>query len=161
MIDLSQYNNDENIEVLGEFKPIPAGEYRAIISNIEEKQYGGTGKWAGQKYFAVTHEIIDGEYKGRFVFHNLNICFPDDSTFEKALDFARQQFKTIKEAIGVVAVQNSDQLTDREVVIKVAIEKSENPEYSDKNKVVNWSPTGNKSSNSSTQQEKEDLPWKK
>ena len=56
-----------------EFEPIPAGKYLAMITESEMKPTkSGSGS-----YLQLTFQILEGEYKGRFLWARLNLNNPN------------------------------------------------------------------------------------
>ena len=94
-----------------DFGPIPAGEYPAQIIDSEMR---ATASNAGQ-YLSLTHQIIDGPYKGRLVWARLNLDNPNAQTVE----IANRQLSAICHAAGILQVTDSVQLHHRPLVIRV------------------------------------------
>jgi hypothetical protein len=73
------------------YDELPAGIYPAMLEQVRLKQ-----SQAGHNYVSVTLGIIDGDFKGRKYFENLNLFHPEKKTrdiavsklrlFEKAFD---------------------------------------------------------------------------
>ena len=114
MSNLSGYNfNAEEIEPSSSFDPIPAGWYKAIISNSEMK---ATRDGYGE-YLSLTLQIIDGQYENRLVFARLNLKNAND----KAVDIARKDLAAICRAVGVMSPKSSEELHDKPLMIKVKV----------------------------------------
>jgi len=114
MSNLSSYNfNAEEIEPSSSFDPIPAGWYKAIISNSEMKP---TRDGYGE-YLSLTLQIIEGQYENRLVFARLNLKNAND----KAVDIARKDLAAICRAVGVMSPKSSEELHDKPLMIKVKI----------------------------------------
>lgn len=74
--------------------PIPAGEYKAVLASDEKKPTAnGTGS-----YLKLEFEVIDGPYKGRKVFNNLNLW----NANAQAVEIAKKELNSIIAASGVV-----------------------------------------------------------
>ncbi|OYV96103.1 MAG: hypothetical protein B7Z62_08825 [Deltaproteobacteria bacterium 37-65-8] len=84
------------------FDPIPDSWQPALISESEMKP---TKAGDGQ-YLAVTFEILDGEYKSRKVWANLNLDNPNP----KAVEIAYADLSAICYAAGKLNVANSEEL---------------------------------------------------
>lgn len=99
-----------------EFKPIPNGTYLALIEKSEvSATKAGTGKRLN-----LTFQIIDeGEYKGRKIFHGLNIENPNPTAVEIALT----ELSAICHAVGVLQPQDYSELHDKPLKIKVKVAK--------------------------------------
>lgn len=84
------------------FDPIPDSWQPAIITESEMKP---TKSGEGQ-YLAVTFEILDGEYKNRRVWANLNLDNPNP----KAVEIAFADLSAICHAVGKMNVADSAEL---------------------------------------------------
>ena len=114
MSNLSGYNfNAEEIEPSSSFDPIPAGWYKAIISNSEMKP---TRDGYGE-YLSLTLQVIEGQYENRLVFARLNL----KNANEKAVDIARKDLAAICRAVGVMSPKSSEELHDKPLMIKVKV----------------------------------------
>lgn len=123
MAQVNYKANDQDLEQNAE--AIPAGEYIAsIIESAYELNKKGTGK-----ILKLTHEVLDGPFKGRKVFENLNI--ENEST--RAMEIAKRSLNAICVCTGVMELQDSSQLHGIPMVIKVNFKKDD--EYGDKNEV--------------------------
>jgi hypothetical protein len=114
MSNLSSYNfNAEEVEPSSSYDPIPAGWYKAIISNSEMKP---TRDGYGE-YLSLTLQIIEGQYENRLVFARLNL----KNANEKAVDIARKDLAAICRAVGVMSPRSSEELHDKPLMIKVKV----------------------------------------
>ena len=97
VFDSSQYD-----DVGGAFDPIPAGEYKMQIieSSIEETK-SRTGK-----YIKLTLKVVDGEFKGRQIWTNLNIVNPNPI----AVEIATKELATICRAVGKLKIADTQEL---------------------------------------------------
>jgi len=130
MSNLSAYNfNAEEVEPSSSFDPIPAGWYKAIVSNSEMKP---TRDGYGE-YLSLTLQIIEGQYENRLVFARLNLKNAND----KAVDIARKDLAAICRAVGVMSPQASEQLHDIPLMIKIKIRPAQG-EYDASNDVCGY-----------------------
>lgn len=107
------------------FDPLPPGDYNVTIAGAEiAPTKSGTGQ-----YIKLKMTVTGPTHQGRVVFSNLNI--KNDS--QKAEEIGRQQLGSIMRAIGLPAIQDTDQLIGGSLVVKLKIVKSEG--YDDKNEV--------------------------
>jgi hypothetical protein len=114
MASLSGFNAAE-VEPSKGFDPIPAGKYPAMIVNSEMKPtQAGTGE-----YLKLEFEVLDGEFKGRKLFVNLNLENPN----EQAVQIARAELSAICRAVNVLTPKDSVELHNLPLTIKVGIEK--------------------------------------
>jgi hypothetical protein len=110
MANISNLYNPE-AEAQADLSAIPTGEYLAVIVDSDMKP---TKKNDGQ-FLELVHEIMDGEFKGRKVWANLNL----DNPSVKAVEIANRQLASIREATGVMNPTDSQQLHYKPMVIRV------------------------------------------
>ena len=97
--------------------PIPAGTYLAQVIESDIKDLAsGNGK--GMK---LTFEIIDGQYKGRRIWENLNI----QHTNEDSQRIAQSQLSALCHAVGVIKLRDTAALHMKPVYIKVTVREAE------------------------------------
>jgi hypothetical protein len=107
--------NANDVEPTTDFDPVPAGRYVAVITHSEVKlNKAGTGS-----YLQFTFQIIDGEYKGRYLWARLNLDNPNDT----AVKIARAELSAICRAVGVMTPRDSIELHDLPLLIKVKCKK--------------------------------------
>ncbi len=98
------------------FEAIPAGTYPAIITESEMKP---TRRGDGE-YLQLTLQIIDGEHSGRKLWDRLNLNNPNQT----AVEIAQRTLSAICHAVGVMAPQDSAELHDIPMQVKVGVEKN-------------------------------------
>ena len=98
------------------FEAIPAGNYAAIITESAMKP---TKRGDGE-YLQLTLQIIDGEHSGRKLFDRLNLNNPNAT----AVDIAQRTLSAICHAVGVMTPQDSAELHDIPMQVKVGVEKN-------------------------------------
>jgi hypothetical protein len=114
MASLSGFNANE-VEPSTGFDPLPAGDYLLVITDSESKPTkAGTGS-----YLALTLEVVEGQFQGRKLFHNLNLENPN----QQAVDIARAELSAICRAVGVPTPQDSCELHNLPMRVKVGLEK--------------------------------------
>ena len=96
----------------GDMSPVPSGVYRAkIVSSNTKATKSGNGA-----YLELLFEICQGdEFDGRQVFDRLNL----DNPSETAVRIARGKLSSICRAVGVMEPQDSIELHDIPLLIKV------------------------------------------
>jgi len=114
MADLQGFNAN-NVDPSKEFEPVPAGKYLAMIS---ESEFKPTKSGAGG-YLQLTFQILDGEFKGRFVWARLNL----DNPSAKTVAFARAELSAICRAVGIMTPKDSVELHNLPLVITVKCKK--------------------------------------
>lgn len=112
---------------------LPKGDYlcMAIASEIKPNS-----KRTGD-YLQITFEVLDGSCKGRKIWDRLNIRNAN-KTAEK---IAMEQLNALCMATGVMHLQDSDQLHNIPVVLKVDIEAGKDG-YDDQNRVKGYVASG-------------------
>jgi hypothetical protein len=111
---------------------LPAGTYNArIIESSVEPLKSGNG--LGMK---LTLDIIDGPHKGRRLWSQLNI----QHTNEVAQKIGQQQLSAICHAVGVINMQDTAQLHNKPLKVRVKIRQD--AVYGDKNEVAGYEAMG-------------------
>jgi hypothetical protein len=114
MATLTGFNAAE-VEPAKGFEPLPSADYTVIITESEMKATSaGTGN-----YLALTIEVMDGQYKSRKLFHNLNLDNPN----AEAVRIAKAELSAICRAVKVLTPKDSVELHNIPFVVKVGIEK--------------------------------------
>lgn len=114
MASLGNFNAAE-VEPNKAFDVLPVGKYIAAIVDSEQKEtQSGTGE-----YLKLTFEILEGEFKSRKLFANLNLKNPND----QAVQIARGELSAICRAAGVLMPKDSVELHNIPMVVKVGAEK--------------------------------------
>lgn len=111
-MDLNGFNANE-IEPQQSREPVPAGWYKAVITESEEKP---TKAQTGS-YLQMTIEIVEGEHQGRKVFGRLNLKNPNST----AVEIAQRTLSSICRAVGVATPRTSADLHDKVMMIRVAV----------------------------------------
>jgi hypothetical protein len=130
---MAQLNFDaNNVEPSESFGVLPEGKYlcMAVASEIKPTK-SGTGE-----YLEITFEVLDGQGKGRKVWERLNIR----NANKKAEEISQRQLSALCRAVGVLNLQDSDQLHNLPVVLDIEIEQREG--YSPQNRVKGYNASG-------------------
>ena len=122
--------NANNVEPSTPMDVLPAGKYLCIAIASELKP---TKNGAGE-YLQITFEVLDGQCKGRKIFERLNIR----NSNKTAEDIAQRALSALCHAVGVIELDDSEQLHNIPVTLDVAIEPAKG-EYSASNKVKGYS----------------------
>lgn len=131
------------------FDPIPAGKYKAVITECEDK----ATKSGDGNYYNFKFQIIEGPHANRTVFHMANYNNPNP----QAQAIGRGQLATIAKAAGKVDPSDTDELLNLPMLITVAI-KAGNDGYPPKNEIKKWEPT---TAAAPTDTANSKAPWKK
>ena len=131
-MDLNGFNAMA-VEPQTSYEPMPADWYKCVITNTEEKP---TKKQNGS-YLQLDIEVIEGKFAGRKVFDRLNLNNPNSV----AVEIAQRALSSICRAIDVPNPQDSDELLDKPLMVKVAV-KPADEEYSASNEVKGYDAAG-------------------
>lgn len=129
MSNLSGFNAAE-VEPQSSFDPIPAGEYVAMITDSEMKP---TKNGMGE-YLQLVFDICDGDHEGRKIFARLNLNNPNQT----AVEIAQRELSAICHAVDVLTPNDSSDLHDKPMLIKVKIRQS--PGYDPQNEISAYKP---------------------
>lgn len=114
MADLRGFDANQ-VEPAGDFEPIPAGKYLAVIIESEMKPTkAGTGN-----YLQLTFQVIEGLFQNRLLWARLNLDNPNDT----ARKIAQGELSAICRAVGVLAPNDSLELHNLPLVIHVRCKK--------------------------------------
>ncbi len=114
--------NANEVEPSSVYETIPAGKYQAVITESEMKTTkSGTGQ-----YLKLEFEVIEGEYKGRKLWANLNLNNPN----QQAVDIARKELSAICHAVNVMQLGDSVELHNLPltIVVKIATDQYGEPQ---------------------------------
>jgi hypothetical protein len=117
-----------SVEPAQDFEPVPAGEYVAMITDSEMRPTR-----TGGQMLSLTHQIIEGEFKGRLVWESLNLV----NSNPKTVSIAQGHLSAICHAVGVTqAIQDSDMLHNRPMAIRIEVDAQEG--YKPRNRIKAW-----------------------
>jgi len=157
------YNPDA--EASQEIGCIPTGEYLVQIVDSDMKP---TKNNDGQ-YLELTHEVIDGPYKGRKVWARLNLDNPN----AQAVEIANRDFAAIRHATGVMNPRDSADLHRKPMVIRVemipagTVNRRGVASDRDRNEIRTWKAAEGGAGNaqgasaSTTQTSRSSAPWQR
>jgi len=131
----------KDVEPAGDFKPIPAGWYPAMVTDSEVKQTkAGNGSYLSLS-FTIDENAPDGA-ANRKVWCNLNLDNPNP----KAVEIARRELSSLCHAVDVLNPEDSSELHGIPLQIKVKV-RPETNQYPAGNDVVGFKGEGG------------DVPW--
>jgi hypothetical protein len=110
--------NTSSVAPQEDFEVIPAGKYPVLVEKAEVK----TTKAGNGHFIALTLQILDGPYKGRKLFDNINI----QNASQKAEEIALRTLAALGLAIGLQAVTDTDQLLNQVVIASVKAKDGDN-----------------------------------
>lgn len=113
------------------FGVLPKGKY---LMQIIESEYLANSTKTGH-YLKLVREIIEGQYKGRKYFSNLNLDHPNPV----AVEMANKEFTSTCKACGFVSVDDSEELhgIPHYVTLAVKVGKNNAP---DQNMITDMEP---------------------
>jgi hypothetical protein len=114
MADLRGFDAN-SVEPAGDFDPIPAGKYLAVVTDSEMKPT----KSGNGSYLQLTFQVTEGEFKNRLLWARLNLDNPND----QARKIAQGELSAICRAVGVLAPNDSVDLHNLPLVIHVRCKK--------------------------------------
>jgi hypothetical protein len=117
MANLGNGGFDANIVEPVSFDAIPAGKY---LASIIESELVATKKGDGH-YLKLAFSILEGQYKNRRLYTNLNLHNPN----AQAVEIARGQLSAVCRAINVMTPKDSQELHGIPLVIDVKCHKRE------------------------------------
>lgn len=110
------------------YGPLPEGSYQAVITRSDIKPTkAGTGN-----YIELEIQITDGEFSGRRLWERLNVDNPN----KRAEDIAKAALGQLCAAVGVVDMDDTEQLHDIPFIVGVEIDRKE----PDRNRIVAYEP---------------------
>ncbi len=110
MAQLNGFNAHE-VEPRGEFTPIPAGKYLAMITASEEKP----NKSGDGRFLELVFQVLEGPYQNRLLWARLNLTHSNP----KAVQIARAELSALCRAVGVMTPRDSVELHNLPLVISV------------------------------------------
>ena len=118
MADLQQYGFDANQhDTTDNFTPIPAGLYKITMEESELKDTSAkTGKYLNCKF-----SVLEGQYKGRKLFHMINLVNPN----QQCVEIGMKSLAQIGKAVKIPKPADSTQLHGLPLMGRVAVVKDE------------------------------------
>lgn len=117
------------------YELLPAGWYTAQVT---ESEIVPLKSGMGQA-LKLTFEVLSEGYRNRKVWARLNVQHRGSPQAEQ---IAQQQLRELCESIGVVRMQDTVELHNKPVQIKVKIRKDDSGQYEDQNEVTGFKPAG-------------------
>jgi hypothetical protein len=121
-----------NVDPSESREPIPAGWYKAVITQSEEKP---TKAQTGS-YLQMTVEVIEGEHAGRKAFERLNLNNPNAT----AVEIAQRTLSSICRAVGVMTPRQSADLHDKPFMVKIKVKPAKDG-YDASNDIAEYAAT--------------------
>lgn len=131
------------VEPNGDFDPVPAGEYRAMIVDSEISPISEQNDYG--RCLNLSWKIDGGEHDGRLVWQRLSLWAEnfkskkpeksDAQVTQESRDIAQRELSSICHAVGKLNVQDSQELHHLPCLIKVTIKTDKTGQYPPKNEV--------------------------
>lgn len=125
------YFDSNAVEPSSSRDAIPAGKYRMAITGSEVKD---TKSGNGGKLIAFEWTVLEGEFKGRKVWQNVNFKNPS----AKAQQIGQGELSAICRACAKPGIRDTAELHHIPIWVKVGIEKNQNGEDRNNVKEVLW-----------------------
>lgn len=134
---MAQFQFDTNTVEKREsnYELLPAGWYTAQVT---ESEIVNLNSGNGQA-LKLTLEVLSDGYRNRKLWARLNVRH-NNPTAEK---IAQQQLRELCDSIGVVRMQDTGELHNKPVQVKVKIRKDDSGQYEDQNEITGFKPTAN------------------
>jgi len=100
--------------------PLPQGDYVVMMTKSEEKPF--KDPTSGTKC-AITFQVVEGEYKNRLLWVNLNLNHHGKPTSAKTVEIARQELRSIQDAIGKINIADTSELHGIPIIASVGLKK--------------------------------------
>lgn len=127
--------NTENIEPFN-FEPLPVGEYKVILQSAEGpiETANGTGS-----YLKLRFRVIEGEYKNRLLFENLNLWRTGQSEKDKTtIRIAQSKLRDLCLAVGKAKIRDTSELLNKPLIVHLKIRDGGN--YGPQNEITAYKP---------------------
>ena len=121
------------IEPIGEFTPLPVGDYLVTITGSEKKMTAPKDGRVQSEYINLTLTVQGDKYKGRKLFHGLHIANPSAD----AAKIAKQTLSAICLIVGVPRPKHTEELHDKPFMVKVGIRPASDS-YQATNEIKGW-----------------------
>lgn len=117
------------------FEPLPAGDYTGKIIDAEIVNISANNDYG--RCLKLTWEIQDDDYNGRLLFDRINLWAEGSmNNLNKVIQIANSRFAAIREALGVGAVVETDELLQIPCMLSVFIKND--PQYGPSNKIKKY-----------------------
>jgi hypothetical protein len=127
-----EFNTDSVEKRENSYELLPAGWYTAQVTESEIVPL----KSGNGKALKLTIEVLQDGYRGRKVWARLNVRH----TNQQAESIAQQQLRELCESIGLARFNDTVELHNKPMQIKVKVRKDETGQYEDQNEVSGFKP---------------------
>lgn len=104
-----------------DFSPIPDGKYNVVIARIDVKE-----SKSGGHYLSVGYQVMDGDFKGRVIFDNVNVAHSNPDVVRIGME----RLATIAWATGHTgdSIDDTDDLVNKKQ-FSIAVKNEEKDGY--------------------------------
>lgn len=125
--------NADIVEPTEDFKPVPAGDYVAMITDSEIRSCSDSAKDPDGELLWLGLEILEGDYKGRKLWDQLNVVNKNAQTVE----IAQRDFSAICRACGKRLVRDSTMVHEIPMNISVIVKPAKG-DWAAKNEIKKY-----------------------
>lgn len=133
MAQLPSVFNAKDNDKMGGFDPIPESWY---LVEVMKSEYKATNAKTGH-YLTCQMQVLEGEYKGRYVFNLLNLDNPNSV----AVEIGQKELASMCEACGIDELEDSTELHGIPMAVRVVI-KAGSGGYPPKNEIKAYKTEG-------------------
>jgi len=116
------------------YELLPAGWY---VAQITDSDIVALKSGNGQA-IKLTFEVLSDGYRGRKIWAQLNVRHNN----QQAEQIAQQQLRELCDSLGIVRMNDTAELHNKPIQIKVKVRKSDNPQYEDQNDISGYKAAG-------------------
>ena len=124
-------NDHDEMEEKGDFPALPKDDYGV---RIKETSSFRNSKDTGD-CFKFVFEVLDGKYKGRLLFANLNLVHENPA----AVEMAEKELGSMVRAVGKVTIDDTDDLVGCQLTVSVTVKKATS-KYPEGNEIAMYKP---------------------
>lgn len=110
-------NVEDESKNSGTFEALPDGDYTVVCTDAEMKE----NKSGSGYHISATFEIIEGDFSERLIWATYNVQNSNDT----AERIGRAELANLCKAIGIANPQDTDELLNKPLVVKVGIDKKD------------------------------------
>lgn len=131
---MAQFNFDTSLveDRKNSYELLPAGFYTAQVTDssvVPLKSGNGEG-------LKLTFTVLSDNYRGRKLFMQLNV----KHTSQSAQEIGLSTLKKLCNSIGLARIENTLELHNKPLQIRVKVRKSDTAEYEDQNEIAGFQP---------------------
>ena len=132
MSSLNYQADFNDVDSGGDYTPIPPADYQVTcVEATLQNTKAGTGQ-----YIKMMFEVMNGQFQGRKIFHNITFQNPS----AKAQEIGRKQLNGYMLACNIQSVQDTSQLSGYAVIASVKIK--DDPQYGKQNTIAGFKAIG-------------------